>query len=102
MSTINKTTINILLLVIVAVVDFIGLGIVLTTFVPLFLSPHGIFPYAISTIQRQHFLGLALAMAPLGQLFATPVLGALSDMYGRKKLLIITLSGTGISMLMTA
>ncbi|OGT30619.1 MAG: hypothetical protein A3E87_06565 [Gammaproteobacteria bacterium RIFCSPHIGHO2_12_FULL_35_23] len=94
-----KTTINIFLLSNVALVDFFSLGVVLTCFAPLFLSSHGVFENSLVTADRLYWLGIALAMAPLGQLISTSVLGALSDLYGRKKLLLITLLGSVCSLL---
>ena len=47
-------------------------------------------------------LGLLTASFSIAQFFATPVLGSLSDKWGRKPLLVISLAGTCISFLMFA
>ncbi len=43
---------------------------------------------------RLTLLGIFLAIYPLGQFFGAAILGKLSDIYGRKKLMIFTLIGT--------
>ncbi|MEK7611140.1 MAG: MFS transporter [Patescibacteria group bacterium] len=64
---------------------------------PYFLLPHGL------TIQNGYILlGFLTAVFPLAQFFATPIFGQLSDVYGRKKLLVISLAGTFISYLLFA
>jgi MFS family permease len=47
-------------------------------------------------------LGFALALYPLGMLIGSSFIGSLSDLYGRRLLLIITLIGTAISYLLSA
>ncbi len=47
-------------------------------------------------------LGLLIAIYPLGQFFSTPILGQLSDKYGRKKILGISLFGTALGYLIFA
>src|SRR5476649_3090488 len=47
-------------------------------------------------------LGVLTASFSIAQFFATPVLGSLSDKWGRKPLLLISLAGTCISFLMFA
>lgn len=42
-------------------------------------------------------LGLLIAIFPLSQFVAAPILGQLSDMFGRKKILVFSLLGTGFS-----
>ena len=53
-------------------------------------------------IEPKILLGVALAVYPLGMLIGGSFIGALSDLYGRRKLLKITLIGTAVSYLVTA
>jgi len=76
---------------IVIIIDAIGLGIVAPLLAPLinqagsFLG-HGLY--------LQHVIyGLILAIFPLSYMFGAPLLGALSDLWGRKKVLLICLCG---------
>lgn len=82
-------------------IDLVGLGIIIPILAPLFISPTSDFfaastPYATRTIA----LGLLIAMYPIAQFFGAPLLGALSDRYGRKKLLVLSLLGTLIGYLL--
>ncbi len=48
-------------------------------------------PHATSDLMRGFWLGILLAAMPLSQFFSSPILGSLSDLKGRKPVLIITL-----------
>lgn len=57
-------------------------------FPALFLNPeYSILPASWSPSSHAIFLGITLAAYPLGQFIGSPILGALSDEYGRKQLL---------------
>ncbi len=61
-------------------------------FPALFLNPaYSILPESWSGSSRAIFLGITLAAYPLGQFIGSPILGSLSDDYGRKRLLAGTL-----------
>ncbi|TSD65959.1 MFS transporter [Inquilinus sp. KBS0705] len=74
-------------LVFIAVINSMGFGII----IPL------LYPYGKKFGVTQHTIGLLTAAYSIAQFFATPVLGALSDKYGRKPLLVISLAGTCLS-----
>lgn len=68
--------------------DSLGWGVVLTIFAPLLMDAANPLLPADATLQtRNVFLGLLIACYPLTQFFFMPLLGALSDHFGRKKLL---------------
>lgn len=54
--------------------------------------------YGLNDFQTSLLFGIF----PLAQFFATPVIGKLADIFGRKKLLVISLFGTAVASLMTA
>lgn len=71
-------------------VDMLGLTVVLPL-LHLYAAAHGAGPLEV---------GLALAAFPLAQLIGLPMMGALSDRYGRKPLLLISQATTCISFIM--
>jgi DHA1 family tetracycline resistance protein-like MFS transporter len=81
-------------------IEIIGFGMVLPI-LPLLLtepsSPFFLLPDAYTLKQGFLFLGALIAFYPLGQFFATPVLGQLSDKYGRRPLLLLSISGSVVA-----
>lgn len=89
---------QVFILLLVVMFGFMGASISYPIFAPLFLNPgeHGLISATWSFSARSILLGLTLAAYPFGQFIGTPWLGSLSDHFGRKKLLIISMLGTGI------
>jgi len=83
---------NLWVLVFICVINSLGFGVI----VPL------IYPYGKQFGITEQTLGLLTASFSIAQFFATPVLGSLSDKYGRKPILIISLIGTCISFILFA
>lgn len=80
----------------VVLIDMIGIGIIIPIIGPLFISSNILFSESVSFATRMILLGFLIAAFPLAQFFGAPILGALSDKHGRKKILIISLAGTFI------
>ena len=77
---------------IVLFLGYLGFALAIPLFPPLFLDPtHGFLPIEITTKMRRILLGILFAMYPLGQFIGAPLLGKLSDKYGRKPILLISL-----------
>lgn len=71
---------------------FLGYALTITLFIPMLMDKNFAFlPADISTSWRATLSGLLLAMYPLGQFFGSPVIGNLSDHFGRKKVLLLSL-----------
>jgi len=87
---------SILPIFLVVLIDMIGIGIIIPIIGPLFLSTNILFDASVTLATRTIILGLLIASFPIAQFFGAPLLGALSDKHGRKKLLIISLGGTFI------
>ena len=88
---------RILPLYVVVFVGFLGYSLMIATFTPMILrNDNGMLPAGSSLTERSLVLGLLLALYPLGQFLGSPVLGALSDHYGRRPILIGSLSTTTI------
>ncbi len=67
---------------------FVGISMPYVIFPALFLNPdYSILPPDWGPTSQALFLGITLAAYPLGQFIGSPILGALSDEYGRKSLL---------------
>lgn len=71
---------------------FFGYALTITLFIPMLLDrSFPILPTQTSISVRAILSGILLAMYPLGQFFASPIIGRFSDHFGRKKILIISL-----------
>jgi MFS family permease len=83
---------RILPLYLVVFAGFVGYSLMIAIFTPLLLRPDGGM-LARDTPQstRTVLLGILLALYPLAQFLAAPVIGALSDRHGRKPVLSISL-----------
>ena len=82
---------------------FVGISMPYLIFPPLFLNPaYSIMPADWGTDSAVLLLGVTLAAYPFGQFIGSPILGALSDDYGRKNILSTTLVITAICNLLTA
>ena len=83
---------NLLVVSIIAVVNALGYGIT----IPL------IYSYSQRFGLTDFENGLLFSVFSLAQFIATPIIGRMSDKYGRKPLLLISLIGTAISFVMMA
>lgn len=78
-----------------ALIDMIGIGIVIPVIAPLIINNEtGIVPDSIEPATRSLIYGVLAALYPLAQFFGAPVLGAISDRFGRKPILMIALFGS--------
>ncbi|MEI7827519.1 MAG: MFS transporter [Euryarchaeota archaeon] len=95
------------LLVILSIVflDLVGVGI-LIPIVPILLagphSPYYVLPAGYTIQQGYIILGWLVAIYSIFQFLAAPILGQLSDKYGRRKVLGVSLGGTSISYIIFA
>ena len=84
------------------IAEVISFG-VLIPIVPLLLtepsSSYFMLPAQYSIQQGYLLLGLLIGLYPLGQFLATPILGEISDIYGRKKVIQISIMGTVVASL---
>lgn len=80
-------------------IDMLGVGILIPIFPLLVLpgSPYRIVPAGWSVAGGFILLGWLSACYPLAQFFAAPILGQLSDRYGRKIVLVASIIGTSVA-----
>lgn len=83
---------NLLIIALIAIVNALGYGII----IPILYS------YSIRFDLSDFDNGLLFSLFSICQFISTPLIGRLSDKYGRKPLLIISLLGTALSFFMTA
>lgn len=68
---------------------FLGYALTITLFIPMLMDKSfALLPAGTTTSLRAMLSGLLLAMYPLGQFFGSPIIGNLSDHFGRKKVLL--------------
>lgn len=84
-------------------IDLLGIGIVIPVLAPLFVDANTtLVSTSTSLLTRTVLLGLLIGSYPLAQFIGAPILGTLSDHYGRRKILLISLFGTFIGYLLFA
>ena len=91
-----------LYLTLVILIDFMGVATVVTLFPHLLIGPHSLFPSGWSSKDQLSMMGVVLAIYPLGQFFGASLFGKLSDHYGRKQIMFLTLLGTCFGFLLSA
>lgn len=91
------------IILLIVLISFIGSSIAYPIFPPLFLQSTDqlIISPEWSDTSRRILLGLTLAIFPLGQFIGSPILGRNSDIYGRKKILVISLVGSLLGYVLT-
>lgn len=100
----NKVSyMSLLPLFMVILLDVMGIILVLPVLTPLILQPEsGLVPTSTSLLLRDFLYGFSLALFPLFMFFSTPILGDLSDKFGRKKILLMCLVGSAVSYVISA
>lgn len=83
--------------------DFFNLGLIYPLFTSLVFEGNGdLIALSSSEFQKNALFGFLIAAFPFGQFLGAPVIGHLSDQYGRRKLLLISLIGTVLTLFICA
>lgn len=85
---------RVLPLYLVVFVGFLGYSLMITVFTPLLLDGDELLGADASTSTRAIVLGVLLALYPLAQFAGAPVMGALSDRFGRRRVLLWSLAAS--------
>jgi MFS family permease len=86
---------SLLPLYVVIFVGFVGYSLMITVFTPMMMRSDSAFVTSTSTMaHRSILLGVLLCLCPLGQFAGSPIMGSFSDRWGRKPILLISLSVT--------
>jgi predicted MFS family arabinose efflux permease len=94
---------SLLPLYVVIFVGFVGYSLMITVFTPMLLrGDNGMLAANAPMARRTVVLGILLCLYPLGQFFGSPVMGALSDRFGRKPILLSSLSVTTLCYVLIA
>ncbi|MDF1796483.1 MAG: MFS transporter [Coxiellaceae bacterium] len=91
------------LVCLISFVGFLGASIAYPILPVIFMHPEqaGVISTQLSQNWRAILLGITLATYPLGQFFGAPLLGAMSDKFGRKPILLLSMLGACAGYLVT-
>jgi len=92
---------NLLVILLIVWLGFVGFSMPYPVLTSLLLDEGGMLA-GWSETQRPIMVGIVLSAFAIGQLFGSPILGKKSDKYGRKPVLLLSLTGTIIGYLITA
>lgn len=79
-------------LYLVVFAGFVGYSLMITVFTPMILGGENGMLEGAGTAERTIVLGVLLMLYPLGQFLGSPVIGGLSDRFGRRPVLLATLA----------
>jgi DHA1 family tetracycline resistance protein-like MFS transporter len=84
-------------LYVVVFAGFVGYSLMITVFTPMLLrSDSPLLAAGDPMSKRTTLLGFLLCLYPLGQFLGSPIMGSLSDRFGRKPVLLVSLAVTAV------
>ncbi len=97
-----KKNLLILILIVTIIIDIMGLGLVFPMMPSLFFGTDAVTFGDVGGNFQNWYYSMALAVWPLGLVIGGPVLGELSDKYGRKQILMSAIFATTLAYLLSA
>ena len=98
----SKKNLLILILIVTIIIDIMGLGLVFPMMPSLFFGTDAVTFGDVGGDFQNWYYSMALAVWPLGLVIGGPVLGELSDKYGRKQVLMSAIFATTLAYLLSA
>lgn len=93
----RNSKLNLIIILLIAFVDYVGIGLVYPIFAVLLFDPGNLIVPADSSLEyRGAILGILISLTPISQFFVSPILGTFSDIKGRRPSL---LAGIGLGCL---
>jgi MFS transporter, DHA1 family, tetracycline resistance protein len=96
---------NLIIVLSTIFLDVLGYSLMIPVLPLVLLAPNSssyILPISINPAQAILIYGLLLGVFPVFSFYFAPILGQLSDKFGRRKILVATLAGTALSYLLLA
>lgn len=88
----------IITLMVTIIIDVMGIGVIFPTLPQLFIGHHSVFGSHIQSKLWQEFdYGFSMAAWPLGLFFGAAMMGHLSDIVGRRKVILVCLFMTAVT-----
>lgn len=81
--------------------DLLGMGLAIPILAPLIIGSSEILPADMPMATKTILYGFLVATYPFCQFLGSPILGALSDRYGRRRVIMFSLFGTLLGYLLT-
>ncbi|MHB8895010.1 MAG: MFS transporter [Candidatus Geothermincolia bacterium] len=83
----------------VILIDALGVSLIYPILPSLFLKPDGLLGPTVATATRDFWYAFSLSVFPVGMFLGMPVIGTLSDRFGRKRMMMFCLLGTVVGYL---
>lgn len=86
-------------LFLVILIDALGVSLIYPILPSLFLKPTGLLGPTVATSTRDFWYAFSLSVFPVGMFLGMPIIGTLSDRFGRKKMMLFCLLGSAVGYL---
>jgi len=101
MNNLNNKVSRLIPLFLVIFIDSLGYFLVIPVLLHLFIcGEYGLIPSTTSLATRNLLYGLTVTLSPLGFLLTAPIIGNVSDKYGRKKTIFWCLVGSFVGFIL--